>query len=224
MAPTTKAALSMNLVIDTGSRRVLFAEASIHVVDFLFYLLDEPGAPEVFENDTEDRRGIDNFCDSYDELEDAIDDDDDDYGPPPSPSPSRPKERYFVCSYMLGGGSCDAYVTTACGSPCPSCGWEMATEVRGTPGAGTSAGGGSGGGPTQEAAVMMCVVMDDLTVMPMAASRLAVRVLRAGAGAAVQERTVPIGNTEGLAILNAAIQSTTVLTDVFLGSNAPGDA
>ncbi|KAL6626771.1 hypothetical protein ACP70R_030497 [Stipagrostis hirtigluma subsp. patula] len=198
-------ARTMTLVIDTSARRVLFAEAGMAVIDGLFSLLEgSPDAPVVYENETDRRRGIDNFCDSFDELEDAI------HGGPPPP----PEERFFVCSYRLGGAGCDAYLTAERGARCPSCGWEMATEVRRSPGAGTSAQG----------AAAMCVVMDDLTVTPMAASGVAVGALRAAAGSAVQEETVRIGYKEGLAILNAAMQSTTVLTDVFLGNEAPADS
>ncbi|CAO2142326.1 unnamed protein product [Urochloa humidicola] len=41
-APTTTAVLSMKLLIDTKSQRVLFAEAGKDVVDFLFSLLALP--------------------------------------------------------------------------------------------------------------------------------------------------------------------------------------
>uniref|UniRef100_A0A0D9UWV6 Uncharacterized protein n=1 Tax=Leersia perrieri TaxID=77586 RepID=A0A0D9UWV6_9ORYZ len=62
-------------------------------------------------------------------------------------------------------------------------------------------------------------VMDDLTVSPMSSissitllNTFAVKDL-----CALQEKTVHLGYTEGLAILKASLQSKTVLTDVFVG-------
>ncbi|BAS70465.1 Os01g0153950 [Oryza sativa Japonica Group] len=58
-------------------------------------------------------------------------------------------------------------------------------------------------------------VMDDLKVAPMSTIAL----VKSGVThiKSLQEKTVQIGYTEGLAMLKASLQSKTVLTDVFLG-------
>ncbi|TVU21787.1 hypothetical protein EJB05_31549, partial [Eragrostis curvula] len=61
-------------------------------------------------------------------------------------------------------------------------------------------------------------VMDDLTVMPMSNISSIALLNKLGVEdlGALEERTVKIGYQEGLEILKASLQSTTVLTDVFL--------
>ncbi|GJN37449.1 hypothetical protein PR202_gb26405 [Eleusine coracana subsp. coracana] len=87
----------------------------------------------------------------------------------------------------------------------------MAAEVpRGSAGAGSSSG---------EEDAVMCLLKDDLTVMPALARCTALYVLTSGAAvsaAALEEWTVLMGHKEGLAILKASLQSSTVLTRVFL--------
>ncbi|XP_039852079.1 uncharacterized protein LOC120710462 [Panicum virgatum] len=105
-----------------------------------------------------------------------------------------------------------------------------AEAPRGAPGAGCSRHGGQHQGGAA-AAALTCTLMDDLSIGPPARTVLALATGAAGAAgkrrvvvdpAAVQEATVRLGHEEGLEILRASLQSSTVFTDVFLrGGMAP---
>ncbi|KAI5004720.1 hypothetical protein ZWY2020_031963 [Hordeum vulgare] len=65
-------------------------------------------------------------------------------------------------------------------------------------------------------------VMDDLTIAPMSnvsAMALLSKLNGEEKGLVLEEKSVKIGQQEGLAILKASLQSSTVLTDVFVSSN-----
>ncbi|CAL4977913.1 unnamed protein product [Urochloa decumbens] len=118
--------------------------------------------------------------------------------------------------------SCRSYLAATYGKPCPSCNYAMATAANYLPPPGSSS-GGSGQAVAAKGFVQGIVtytVTDDLTVTPMSAisgitllNTFGVRDL-----ADLHEKTVQLGNDEGLAILKASLESKTVLTDVFLGN------
>ncbi|KAK3163913.1 hypothetical protein QOZ80_1AG0010090 [Eleusine coracana subsp. coracana] len=209
----------MKLVVDTTNRRVLFAEASKEAVDYLHSLL-----PSVSFESLTQAGCVANLYDSVEQLDAAaraittklL------FQPAPPSAAGQQEEankRFFECGYKKHGANknCALYVAGERGAVCPSCGREMAAEVpRGSAGAGS---------PSGEDA-MMCLLKDDLTVMPVPASKLALArctalyVLTSGAvvsAAALHERTVLMGHKEGLAILKASLESSTALTRVFLG-------
>lgn len=241
MATTaTIASLSMKLLIDRKAQRVLFAEASKEVVDFLFSLLALPVATAVKLVGKDAMVGcVGNLYASVDKLDstyvqagaakDAILN-------PTVVSPAatanssllRLPEKSFVqtfyrCAYT-GYTNCRDYITDEQGKACPIGRNSMTTVANYLPSSGAS---GSGQVVAQSAAkgfvqgIVTYTVVDDLTVTPMSTisgitllSTFAVKDL-----GDLQETTVQLGYNEGLAILKASLQSKTVLTDVFLQGN-----
>jgi hypothetical protein len=129
---------------------------------------------------------------------------------PPAPAP----KRFFKCSNSYNY-NCRGYVTEVRGTKCPNCSNQMSTEPKIV---GTSppqpAGFVQGGMATY-------TVTDDLLIWPMSnvSSIALINACAVRDFGSLQERTVQIGYKEGLEILEASLQSKTVLTDVFLGKN-----
>ncbi|VAH72904.1 unnamed protein product [Triticum turgidum subsp. durum] len=232
MVTTTGPAMSMKLLVDTKVGRVLFAEAGKDVVDFLFSLLALPVATAV------KLLGADSMVGSAGDLYASVQKLDGSYVlpganidallrpavPTPAAAPNislsllllpSPSPAFFRCGYCHSPG----YVTEVRGTKCPRCGNQMADAIQCVrPDSGGSGHAATGGAKGFVQGVVTYTVMDNLAVTPMSSissitllNTFAVR----GLGA-LQEKTVRIGYKEGLAILNAALQSKTVLTDVFL--------
>ncbi|CAL4965304.1 unnamed protein product [Urochloa decumbens] len=188
----TTVTLSMKLVIDKKAQRVLFAEASKEVVDFLFFLLTLPVATVVKLLGKESMVGcVGNLYASVEKLDVRS-------------SPARCTGTTY--------SNCRSYVTTVHSKQCPCCHFTMTTAAQLLP-------------PVPSAArvlvegIVSYMVTDSLTVTPMSAVS-SITLLNTFAVKDVgdlQEKTVQLGYTEGLAILKASLQSKTVLTDVFLG-------
>ncbi|XP_062233269.1 uncharacterized protein LOC133930604 [Phragmites australis] len=208
---TAAAALSMKLLIDMKAQRVLFAEASKEVVDFLFSLLALPVATAVQLIGKKGMVGcVGNLYASVDKLDST-------YVQPgaakdellrptvlspaassnsslllPAPSSGQPKT-FYRCGY-----NCFSYVTDAHGTKCPSCGKHMMTVMHyASPGSG-------GSGKEAENAegfvqgIVTYTVLDNLTVTPMSTissitllNTFAVRDL-----GDLEERTVQLGSNE----------------------------
>ncbi|KAG2586934.1 uncharacterized protein LOC120674489 [Panicum virgatum] len=160
-ATTAAAALSMKLLIDRKAQRVLFAEASKEVVDFLFSLLALPVATAVKLVGKDAMVGcVGNLYASVEKLDgtyvqagaakDAL------LSPTvvspaasanssllrlPEPSSVKPKTFYRCISTSYG--NCRAYITDDCGKSCPTCRCSMTTAAQYLPSAGAD---GSGGG------------------------------------------------------------------------------
>ncbi|CAL4951588.1 unnamed protein product [Urochloa decumbens] len=211
---TTGVTMSMKLIIDKKAQRLLFAEASKDVVDFLFSLLALPVATAVKLLGEEDMVGsVGNLYASVGKLESTyvlggvVKD-------TRAPLPHRALVRY---------SNCRSYVTAVYGGACPACRGTMKTAVTQlVPSA------GSGQTVVQSAAnglvqgIVTYVVTDNLTVTPMSAVSASITLLNTLSVKDVsdlQEKTVQLGYNEGLAILKASLQSKTVLTDVFLSDN-----
>ena len=215
MATTTAtaAALSMKLLIDRKAQRVLFAEASKEVVDFLFSLLALPVATVVKlvgKDAMVGCVGVGNLYASVDKLDstyvqtgaakDAL------LSPtvlspaattnssllrlPAAPSSGQPKS-YFKCAY-----GCN-YVTEGTDTICPTCHNLMQTAVTVVaPSSGNQAQNASTGGFVQ--GIVTYTVLDNLTVTPMSTissitllNTFAVRDL-----GDLQEKTVQLGYNE----------------------------
>ncbi|CAL4977906.1 unnamed protein product [Urochloa decumbens] len=247
---TTTKMLSMKLLIDRNAKRLLFAEASKDVVDFLFSLLVLPLATAAKLLGKDDIAGsVGNLYGSVEGLDytyvlpgaakdallrPAVLSSPDGASllrlPPPAPpcGGQLPSSRSLMMMYRctsIFNSSCRTYITDAYGKACPTCGNRMAAAAQYLPPA-------PAGGQTAGAAagfvqgVVTYTVMDDLTVTPMSAisSFALLNAFAVTDLAALQEKTVQLGYNEGLEILRASLQSKTVLTDVFLGGKGPADA
>ncbi|KAF8704967.1 hypothetical protein HU200_031212 [Digitaria exilis] len=243
---TNTSTLKMKLLVDTKAKRVVFAEASKGVVDFLFSLLQLPVATIVKMLGTWSMPGsIGNLYWSLVVL-------DDDYILPgakkksvlkpavvPSaasslllPAPASGASRcFYKCSSRIYS-RCSDYVTETRGMKCPSCHEKMKTALKfvADDGSGSimaastamaTGAAAAKGGLVQ--GVVTYTVMDDLTVTPMSTISGISMLNAAGVAdfAALQEKTVRIGYAEGLAIVKASLHSKTVLTDVFLSNKRP---
>ncbi|KAE8789532.1 hypothetical protein D1007_36337 [Hordeum vulgare] len=212
-AATTTTALSMKLLIDTKARRVLFAEASKDLVDFLFSLLALPVGTAV------KLLGNDAMVGCVGSLYDSVERLDDTYVQPDASKdvllhPSVLSPMASSKSSLLGlpaPPSPEAKTFYRCSMQC-NCynGDDHALHGRAV---GQAAAGESGKGFVQ--GIMTYTVMDDLTMTPMSSissitllNTLAIRDL-----AALQEKTVQLGYDQCLDILKASLQSKTVLTD-----------
>uniref|UniRef100_A0ACD5TRA9 Uncharacterized protein n=1 Tax=Avena sativa TaxID=4498 RepID=A0ACD5TRA9_AVESA len=154
---TTSTALSMKLLVDTQAQRVLFAEASKDVVDFLFSLLALPVGTAV------KLLGKDSMVGCVGSLYSSVEKLDGTYVQPgaakdallhptvlspavsnessllglPSPEAPEPKMFYRCNKGCSPGGfgalstcaSCRGYITDTYATGCPSCGGQMTTRL-----------------------------------------------------------------------------------------------
>ncbi|CAL4958278.1 unnamed protein product [Urochloa decumbens] len=244
MAPATPttAALSMKLLIDTMAQRVLLAEASKDVVDFLFSFLTLPVATAVKLVGTDAMVGcVGNLYASVDKLDatyvqpgaakDAL------LSPtvlspaaassnssllrlpePPSYGQEQPITLYRCTNTNSIG--CRIYIAGAYGKLCPSCSCSMTTPMEYLPPSSSGSGQAAAKGFVQ--GIVTYTVTDNLTITPMS-SISSITLLNTFAVtdiAALQRRPC----SSGLEILKASLGSKTVLTDVFLGKKAPAGA
>ncbi|CAL4958238.1 unnamed protein product [Urochloa decumbens] len=230
---TTAAALRMKLLIDTKSRRVLFAEAGKDAVDFLFSLLTLPLATAAALLGAGSAPGsVGTLYASVERLDDSYLLPGADKGallrPALAVSPAATASSSLLLPPPPPAAAVVRYVTDADGATCPSCHRPMTAPLQYVSPSAAGPGGGYGQRAPQDAfaggfvqGVVTYTVMDDLTVTPMSTIS-SITLLNAFAVtdlAALQEKTVWLGYREGLAILKASLQSKTVLTDVFLGSS-----
>ncbi|XP_034598361.1 uncharacterized protein [Setaria viridis] len=209
----TAAALRMKLLIDKKAQRVLFAEASKDVVDFLFSLLAMPIATAVKLLGKESMVGcVGNLYASVDKLEsiyvqngaskDAL------LCPTVLSSSNSllrlPEKSLYRCT-NTGHANCGLYITARRGSACPTCYSGMTAAAQLLPAA------------AHGFVLVTYMVKDDLSVTSMSAVSTLLNTFAVRDVGDLQEKTVQLGYNEGLAILKASLQSKTVLTDVFLG-------
>ncbi|TVU21783.1 hypothetical protein EJB05_31551, partial [Eragrostis curvula] len=160
---------------------------------------------------------------------------------PTSTTPA-PPTKFFRCSsgsssnlmspfgnsycYPGIGNSCGNHVTDTLGMTCPSCRNPMDKDVEFLSSQETeqsveaAAGGSCANGFVK--GVVTYTVMDDLKVAPMSTISGITLLNTFGITdiGVLQEKTVQIDYAEGLKILNASLQSKTVLTDVFLAKKS----
>ncbi|CAN6363346.1 unnamed protein product [Urochloa humidicola] len=241
-ANTSGTALTMKLLVDSSPwrPRVVFAEAGKDTVDFLFSLLAMPAGTAVNLLGRESLAGsMGNLYGSAENLDGA-------YVHPgaankqeavlcaalqppaaagprswlfrlPEPTPAVPKKLFNCTTYY---SSCRNYVTEVSGTRCPNCSNPMVAEAKpvGPSSRDAERKGFVQGGP------VTYTVTDDLVITPMSnvsSMALLSAYYAVRCAGALQERTVQIGYKEGVEILRAALQSKTVLTDVFIGKKTP---
>jgi hypothetical protein len=213
------APLSMKLLIDRKARRLLFAEASKDVVDFLFSLLVLPVGAAVR------LLGKDGVAGSVGSLYGSVEGLDYAYvqpgaakdallrpavlcslldgssllrllPPPPGHHPTTTSSRSLLlyrCTSIFNS-SCRTYITDAYGKACPTCGNLMTAAAQYLPPAAQMPAAAAG----FVQGVVTYTVMDNLTVMPMSAisSFTLLHAFAVTDLAALQEKTVQLGYNE----------------------------
>ncbi|KAI5004933.1 hypothetical protein ZWY2020_032176 [Hordeum vulgare] len=236
----TSSKLTMKLLVNSKTQRVLYAEAGKDVVDFLFSLLTLPVGTVVNLLSTDTMvgsvgnlyGGVENLDDTYisrDHAKKAL------LTPAAGcqsgnvlqlPEAAAPENgRFFRCS-SFSYTQCYNNVTKEKGTPCPHCGDNMGTEVKLlVPAAGSVGGPGSAAARTGFVqGIVTYTVMDDLKVSPMSSISGITLLNKCGVTdiGSLEEKAVQLGYDEGLEILKASLQSKTVLTDVFLPKKRKG--
>ncbi|CAL2272036.1 unnamed protein product [Prunus armeniaca] len=228
--------VSLKLLIDTNGRKVLFAEASKDVVDFLFSLLSLPVGTVIRLLSKDGMVGsmgklyesVENLNNTY--LQPNLDKDT--LLKPKTPvaaganilplltnniNVDSNSKQFYMCSYCN-----PCHISDVFGTPCPNCYSSISTTVTYvSPQASSSmvvATSGSEGGYVK--GVVTYMVMDNLEVKPMTTiSSIAVlnqfNVKDVGA---LQKKVVHLGMQEGLKLLKASFETSAVLTKVFLGA------
>uniref|UniRef100_J3KWI7 DUF674 domain-containing protein n=1 Tax=Oryza brachyantha TaxID=4533 RepID=J3KWI7_ORYBR len=231
----------MKLLVDTKAQRVLYAEGSKDVVDFLLSLLALPLAGTKLLTAGAMVGSVGNLYGSVENLGEGyayrgdvkaallastvlrLDS-------PDAASSSTAKNgagalyRCFACS-----GSCRNFVTKVNATPCPVCRSKMTSLVRlvepdDVPGGAKSARTAPAASDEASckghvpAGTVTYTVMDDLTVSPSSTVSAIAALVALGVMdiRGLKQKIVEVGYNEGLAVLKASLQSKTVLTDVFL--------
>ncbi|CAN1767707.1 hypothetical protein LINPERHAP1_LOCUS10369 [Linum perenne] len=201
MATTTK--VTLKLLIDKKSNKVLFAEAGKEFVDFLFSILSLPLGTVIRLLSMDKMVGcLGNLYQSIEELGDTF----------IQQSTSKdivlnPKVQYFADNPQ---------------AICPGCNNRMNIGVTFVP---KPAVGGNGGGNQKNEGgfvkgVVTYMVMDNLEVKPMStiSSITLLNKFNIQQVGALEEKVVELGMDEGLNLLKASLECKSVLTSVFLGA------
>ncbi|GAV77076.1 DUF674 domain-containing protein [Cephalotus follicularis] len=229
--------IRLKLLIDSKSRRVLFAEASKDFVDFLFNLLSLPVGTVIRLLTKKGMVGcLGNLYDSIEKLTDT-------YMQPnlkkdallnpkiPNthlsvplllpPSIKSSTRKFYKCAYYNNYYSnCGAYVADDPRAICPDCKTVMSCEASYVaPPVEDIASSSKEGGFVK--GVVTYMLMDDLVVIPMStiSSITMLKKFNIKDVGVLEEKVVNFGMGEGVKLLKASLQSKTVLTDVFLGPN-----
>ncbi|XP_075668004.1 uncharacterized protein LOC142637921 [Castanea sativa] len=234
--------VSIKLLIDTKSHRVLFAEAGKDFIDFLFHILSLPvgtfipllkkqgmvgSLGSVYES-------IESLSTTY--LQPNVNKETllkpkvqiSSGGtevplllPNVESSSSSTSMKFYRCqrNYFSSSSSCLDYVTNYNNAICPSCRNVMTREIRFVdppPSAMNTGSSSSEGGYVK--GVVTYMVMDNLEVKPMStiSSITLLSKFDVKEIGALEEKVVELGMDEGVKLLKASLQSKRVLTDVFL--------
>ncbi|KAG5533321.1 hypothetical protein RHGRI_027496 [Rhododendron griersonianum] len=239
---SSKAKVTLKLLIDTKSKRVLFAEAGKDFVDFLFHLLRLPVGTVVKLLTTQTMVGtLGNLYESIENLNETY------FQPnatkldllnpkPPTGNSSDVNplfllndvsnsvaKKFFVCPNYTGTQS-HMYVSDVHDSTCPRCNKRMSKEMAYVTQEGMKEVKLEAGEGGFVKGVVTYMVMDDLVVTPMStisAITLLNKFNVKDAGA-LEERVVHFGMPEGLKLLKASLHSKAVLTSVFLDTKRRG--
>ncbi|KAL5976875.1 hypothetical protein ACLOJK_021210 [Asimina triloba] len=232
--------LSVKLLVDGESQKVVFAECGKDFIDFLFsfFMLPLGSVAEVLSKDSvvADVAAIGQLYKSVKDMDEA-------YLLPGKEkvavlqpkvfSPTNKhlllqignlgmKRRYYACCNIgnSGYGRCN-YVTDVANAKCPDCKNHLSKELPylatcNDPAASTSK---EEGGFVKSMVIYM--VTDDLNVTPVSpiSAITLLNKFNIKEVGALEEKVVEVGKAEGLALLKASLQSQTVLTDVFLSKS-----
>ncbi|PAN16907.1 hypothetical protein PAHAL_3G095500 [Panicum hallii] len=238
--------ISLKLLVETNSKKVLFAEAGKEFVDFVFSLLTLPiGAVAKLVSAGTMHGSVGRLYQSVDHMGAS-------YLLPGAnkselvqPGVLHPDARELLLLPHAGGGDGEAEeqprlpkfklytcpgqcvtVTMEREAACPQCKQAMATEMAFVlpSAAPRSAAGAKGGGAAGEESsgyvkgLVTYMVTDGLEVTPMSAisSITLINKFSVGNDVELAEKFVNVGMDEGLGLLRAALRSDTVLSDVFL--------
>ncbi|XVE99475.1 hypothetical protein REPUB_Repub03eG0201200 [Reevesia pubescens] len=222
--------VSLKLLIDPKSQRVLFAEAGKDFVDFLFNILSLPVGTVIRLLTKQGMVGsLGNLYDSIENLGDtylqSTANKDSLLNPMVSNYASNvplllpniqssTSNSLYRCSYGQNT-NCRMYVTNGPKSICPACSRVMnlnLTYVNPTKKASSSEEGGYVKG------VITYMIMDDLVVRPMSTISCITLINRFNIKdvGVLEEKVVDLGMDEGVKLLRASMQSKAVLTAVFL--------
>ncbi|KAL4621252.1 hypothetical protein ACB092_06G214600 [Castanea dentata] len=224
--------VSLRLLIDTESQRVLFAEADKNFIDFLFHILSLPVGTFITILTKQGMVGclgniyesIENINITYLQpnlnketlLKSKVPISGGGTGvtlllPKVTPSISSTSRHWYWCS-RTRYSDCYSYVSNDSSAKCPSCQGSMNDDVNFVdPSRATSEEGYVKG-------VVTYMVMDDLVVKPMSTISCVTllnrfKVKHVGV---LEEKVIDLGIDEGVKLLKASLQSKTVLTDVLL--------
>ncbi|PWA84187.1 hypothetical protein CTI12_AA161430 [Artemisia annua] len=221
------AKVTLKLLIDTKSKKVLFAEANKEFVDFLFHILSLPVGTVIKLLRKNSMVGaLGNLYDSIENLSNTYMQSDDmkeailnpkvtmhgDQVPLLLANDDAPVAGKFYRCYSY----CGYYVTDDPTSECPTCKNKMSTLMPYVAGGGGVKGAVEGGGFVK--GVVTYMVMDDLVVKPMStiSSITMLNKFNVKEVGALEEKMVSLEMKEGLMLLKASFQCKNVLTSVFL--------
>ncbi|XP_030932244.1 uncharacterized protein LOC115958024 isoform X1 [Quercus lobata] len=228
--------VSLKLLIDRENQRVLYAEAGKDFIDFLFHILVLPVGsympllkkPEMVGSFHNIYVSIENLSSSYLKpyakketiLKPKIHIYDSTAGSVPRLLPnieSSISTKFYRCSNDYSR-QCGKYVAYDLSSICPSCKLAMSRELSfvDQPSA-TNMESSSEEGYVK--GLVSYMVMDDLEIKPMSIISSTITLLNTfnvKEIGALEEKVANLGMDEGVKLLNASLQSKTVLTDVFL--------
>ncbi|KAK7849095.1 uncharacterized protein LOC112011738 [Quercus suber] len=221
--------VSLKLLIDTESQKVLFAEADKNFIDFLFHILALPVGTFIALLTKQGMVGsLGNIYESIENLSTN-------YLRPNVNKETLLKPIVHISGggtgvpllmpkvesssrnlYRCSGSYSHSYVADDSKAKCPSCHSSMSDNLSfvDSPNANTAFSGERG----YVKGVVTYMVMDDLVVKPMStiSSMTLLNRFNVKDVGALEEKVVDLGIDEGVKLLKASIRSKSALTDVFL--------
>ncbi|XP_071930074.1 uncharacterized protein [Coffea arabica] len=220
--------ISLKLLIDTNNNQVLFAEAGKNFVDFLLHILSLPlGTATRLLRKQETIGSLENLYRSIENLDEAYIQPNQNKDillrpKPPAGAPvtllaledSRKPEITQGKAFYRCGSNCSRNVTDDPRAVCPNCRCTMNSAMNYVVPPQTS--DSKEGGFVKGAATYM--ITDDLELKPMSAisSIALLNELNVKNLSALKEKEVDLSMNEALKLLQASLESKTVLTSVFL--------
>ncbi|XP_050250338.1 uncharacterized protein LOC126697398 isoform X1 [Quercus robur] len=226
--------VSLRLLINTESQRVLFAEADKSFIDFLFHILSLPVGTFITILTKQGMVGsLGNIYESIENINITC------------LQPNLNKETLLKSKVHISGGgtgvtlllpkvkspstsrywyrcsrnySCYSYVSNDSSAKCPSCLRSMNDDVNFVDPPRATNVGSSSSEEGYVKGVVTYMVMDDLVVKPMSTISCVTLLNRFNVKdvGVLEEKVVDLGIDEGVKLLKASLQSKTVLTDVLL--------
>ncbi|KAM3704478.1 hypothetical protein ACB098_03G006500 [Castanea mollissima] len=238
--------VSLKLLIDTESHRVLFAEADKNFIDFLFHILALPVGTFIALLTKQGMVGsLGNIYESIENLnitylqpnlnketllKPKVHIPGGGTGVPlllPNVESSSSSLKFYKCAgsdrpcvIVVGNQSnnCKDYVADDNRAICPSCEKVMSHELNFVPSPRATNAGSSSSEEGYVKGVVSYMVMDDLVVKPMStiSSITLLNSFNVKDLGALEEKVIHLGIDEGVKLLKASLRSKNVLTDVFL--------